>query len=205
MSISKGAFMKNTICIGALLMLASSAFGKNEKVSGDLDAVAANTDVDVIVQFTDVPNWDELRKVLGKGGTLKKQLHSFKGTAISLPASLLRYLAAMPEVTYISPDRNVKGMLDYTQAAVNAAQALKLGWDGTNIGIAVIDSGITPVADLNYAGTSTSRVVYSEDLTGSNDPRDWYGHGTHIAGILAGNGASSSGSSSTRTFTGIAP
>src|SRR5260370_40868384 len=108
--------MKNTICIGALLILASSAFGKHEKVSGDLDDVALNTNVDVIVQFTDIPNWCELRKVLGKGGTLKKQLHFFKGTAISLLASLLPYLAAMPEVKYISPDRKVKGMLDYTQA-----------------------------------------------------------------------------------------
>jgi serine protease AprX len=36
-------------------------------------------------------------------------------------------------------------------------------------------------------------------------PVNQYGHGTHIAGLIAGNGASSTGSGYTRTFKGIAP
>src|SRR4030088_3399522 len=35
--------------------------------------------------------------------------------------------------------------------------------------------------------------------------RDQYGHGTHIAGLIAGDGLSSTGWFFTRTFTGIAP
>src|SRR5262249_59969477 len=43
------------------------------------------------------------------------------------------------------------------------------------------------------------RVIFSMDFTGHNDPLDHYGHGTHVAAIVAGGGALDSG------YRGIAP
>jgi subtilisin family serine protease len=58
---------------------------------------------------------------------------------------------------------------------------------GNGIGIAVLDSGI----EANHADFKpliTSRVVYNKSfLTGNTDTSDKYGHGTHVAGLVAGN------------------
>ena len=54
--------------------------------------------------------------------------------------------------------------------------------------MAVLDTGIDNLPD--FAG----RLVGGVDLTGGNNPyQDSYGHGTFVAGLIAGNGASSSG------------
>src|SRR5262249_27923629 len=77
-----------------------------------------------------------------------------------------------------------------------------LGYDGSGVGVAVIDSGVTPWHDdLAAADQTSQRVDRFVDFTaGQQIPYDDYGHGTHVAGIIAGNGFDSSGARS-----GIAP
>src|SRR5437879_5995290 len=97
------------------------------------------------------------------------------------------------------------------QKQVNAPVAWqRWGLDGTGIGVAVIDSGVTAVGDLYWwipsNQTYGSRVVYSQSFVpGTTDTSDLYGHGTHVAGIIAGAGWFSTGSNFTHTFKGIAP
>jgi subtilisin family serine protease len=93
----------------------------------------------------------------------------------------------------------------------------------------VIDSGITPVPDLGINSLSllplnqplllqlltlpnevapymNGRIVYSQNFVpGQKDALDHYGHGTHVAGLIAGNGALSTGPQYFRTFSGAAP
>ena len=85
--------------------------------------------------------------------------------------------------------------------------ALSMSYDGTGVGVAVIDSGVNSVFDLTQSGASkTSRIVYSQNFDPSaNTTNDLYGHGTHVAGIIAGNGGSSSCGNCDVTFRGIAP
>nr|WP_239143856.1 S8 family serine peptidase [Actinoplanes philippinensis] len=70
---------------------------------------------------------------------------------------------------------------------------------GAGIGVALIDSGVAPVAGLNQPG----KVINGPDLSfESQTPGlqylDTYGHGTHMAGIIAGSDPSSG-------FQGVAP
>src|SRR5690349_15837999 len=74
------------------------------------------------------------------------------------------------------------------------------------IGVAVIDSGINGSHDDLMNTYTQSRVVYHQDFTGTSiydstgkAVYDTYGHGTHVAGIIAGDGTDSNGQ-----FTGIA-
>src|SRR5262249_19292163 len=105
----------------------------------------------------------------------------------------------------ISPDETVRPTMDITAATTGATTAWSTyGVTGKNIGIAVIDSGVTPGADLTDA-SGQPRVVYSQFFRADTTTEDLAGHGTHVAGIIAGRGANSTGSSFTRTFKGIAP
>ncbi len=126
-----------------------------------------------------------------------------------MPASMLRDLADDPDVTYISPDRKLRGAgtassdwnLDYHTDTVNAPFAWSQGFNGAGVGVAVVDSGIAYVSDLNRGN-----IVYSQDFTGSpwGSTYDKYGHGTDVSGIIAGDGENSSFPNDLYTFMGIA-
>src|SRR5947208_11473771 len=196
----------------------SLADGKKHKLSKELDAVKGGHNgatVDVIIQFNQTPSDAHHHKVQDKGGVLKTKLDVIKGAHYSVPVESLQKLADDPDVAYISPNRPLTGTststLDYTRETVNAQVALQQwGLDGTGIGVAVIDSGVTAVGDLYWwipsNQTYGSRVVYSQSFVpGTTDTSDLYGHGTHVAGIIAGAGWFSTGSNFTHTFKGIAP
>src|SRR5438552_8306465 len=97
-------------------------------------------------------------------------------------------------------------MLDLTTQTGNANLAWQFGWDGTGVGVAVIDSGISLKHDLTQADGIATRVVYSQSFVASDTTTaDLYGHGTHVAGIIGGSGRDSTGSLFSRTFKGVAP
>src|SRR5215831_8566216 len=135
------------------------------------------------------------------GGHLVRPLPLIDAAAIDVPNTAIAVLAASALVTHVSLDRVSAGAMERTGATVGAtAVRARLGLDGRGIGIAVIDSGVTAWHDDLAAG-GTARVDRFVDFTaGHTAPYDDYGHGTHVAGIVAGNGADSSGAR-----TGIAP
>ena len=118
-------------------------------------------------------------------------LPSLGGQIASVPDSALRTLAAFDNVAGVSLDRPVHGTLERTAAAIGARWvAEQLALDGSGIGIATIDSGVTAQHDDLPPG----RIVHFADFVGFRDvPYDDYGHGTHVAGILAGSGHDSGG------------
>lgn len=76
--------------------------------------------------------------------------------------------------------------------------------DGSGVTVAVVDSGIRYCSDLNTS-TGATRVIASTSLIpGDTNTDDLCGHGTHIAGIIGGNGKASTGSQYFRTFYGVA-
>src|SRR6266852_2001545 len=184
------------------------ADGNKHKVSSDLDALKGNNSgatVDVIIQFNQTPTNAHHQKVQSKGGVLKTKLDFIKGAHCSVPVEALDALADDPNVAYISPNRPVRGALDNTVATVNGGYAQTLGLNGAGIGVAVVDSGISDIPDLHNASGSYE-VVYAQSFV-PNDPStsDPFGHGTHVAGIIASSGASSTGSKYYRHFVGLAP
>ena len=187
-----------------LLLAAGFAFadnGNNGKNSKDLENGDPKAKVDVIVRYKHAPTDSDLQKFRDKGGKEKASLHLINGASFSISKGDVSGLAKDPAVAFISPDRPVKGSMDFAIPTVNAGIAQKYGWNGSGVGVAIIDSGInTSAPDLRQA------VRYAENfVTWENVTDDLYGHGTHVAGIIAGNGSQSSGRSSDTTFMGIAP
>ncbi len=149
-------------------------------------------------------------EVVKIGGKLGRRLGLMNGLTVELPNKVLRKLADNPAVERIIWDRPLDSMMNRVAVTVGArAVQEKEGFTGAGIGIAVIDSGITAWHDdLTYKGTSSlvrvsngQRVAAFVDFVGGRtSPYDDYGHGTHVAGILAGNGFDTAGSRA-----GIAP
>jgi serine protease AprX len=168
----------------------------------------SNQPVKIIVQYKQAPQSAALARVQTLGGHLSSRLSVVNGAAFTVSARALATLANDPEVAFVSLDHTVKGLDDYTNAAINVGDVWNAGYNGAGIGVAVIDSGINDNhPDLWDSTDSYSRVVYHQDFTGTSEdnPNGWlvydtYGHGTHVAGIIGGNGYLSNG-----RYAGVAP
>jgi serine protease AprX len=144
------------------------------------------------------------------GGRLHRTLRIVNGLSVELPNRVIKSLAERSEVLSIHYDRPVGAHMNRAAVTVGARAARwAFGYDGAGVGVAVIDSGITNYHDdLGYRGASTQvRTVAGQRVTAFVDfvnnstvPYDDNGHGTHVAGIIAGDGFDSYGARA-----GIAP
>jgi serine protease AprX len=110
------------------------------------------------------------------------------GQVAIVPDAALGYLVRRPEVAGISLDRAVRGTMERTTASTGARWVNEqLGVTGSGVGVATIDSGVSPWhEDLD------GRVVHFADFVNAQSAAyDDYGHGTHVAGIIAGSGRAS--------------
>jgi serine protease AprX len=180
----------------------------HSKLSADLANFPLNADgtVSVIIQFNQTPKAQHFEALAERGAKRKFTLDRINGAAYRIPVKLLAWLENHPDVAYISPDRPNKVASDDDIPAVEGDVARQqYGLDGTGVGIAVIDSGVFNHDDLKTANGLGSRIIYSESfIPGNTSTNDAYGHGTHVAGIMAGNGHDSvSGYPS--QYVGVAP
>jgi serine protease AprX len=194
-------------------VLASTAFANNAKISPDLQSLLSNPagNLNVIVQYNSAAPCSGSGLVGGiscpsiklLNGVVSQVFSLINAVAVAMPAAQVTTLSNQANVSYISLDRPMLPTLDYSNEAVNAPVAWSSGWDGTGIGVAVIDSGIYSHPDL-LSAQGQSRVVYRESFIGGVQYDD-FGHGTHVAGIIAGTGATSNVPGSSHVLRGIAP
>ncbi len=108
-------------------------------------------------------------------------------------------------------DKSNKGSMENINSKIiHSTHYWTRGYTGAGVTVALIDTGVVPVNGLAGPG----KVVNGPDLSfdGPNENLrhlDLFGHGTHIAGIIAGrdDGAPTdlNGSSAGRHFLGVAP
>ena len=129
--------------------------------------------------------------IRGLRGTVGRRLAFGRGQVADVPDTALDALARLPGVDGVSLDRRIHGTLERTGATVGATWVQDtLGLDGTGVGIAVIDSGVANWHD----DLGSSRVARFVDFVNFQAAAyDDYGHGTHVAGIIAGDGHDSGG------------
>lgn len=202
-----------TTVFAGLVVFAGPVLAGSSKLSPDLQMLSGKTKANVVIQYFNPPTATDTNYAKSVGASAGKGLGLIKGFAFSnmSPTAAAQLATLDPNIKYISVDRtltktstsNSDSVMNVT---VNANLARANGYDGTGVGVAVIDSGVNAVPDLGLPGTTASRIVYSANFDSSaSTTSDLYGHGTHVAGIIAGNGNSSNCSNCTITYRGIAP
>lgn len=136
---------------------------------------------------------DAAAAVRSVGGMVIDELPLLGGVVAELPAG-----STLPAGVSSAPDRAValsnagtdmSGIASTVRATVGLSPD---GDEGAGVTVAVVDTGVADVADLAGA-------VEHVDVTGTG-AGDGYGHGTFMAGLIAGSGVSSGGA-----FRGVAP
>jgi serine protease AprX len=156
--------------------------------------------VSVIAKLNGTPQKGELAAIRQLGGRVTRKLDIVHSLCIDIPANKLTQLAGLKSIAHLSGDVQVKKNDLYTVDASFANVAYQqYGATGAGVTVAVLDSGIYPNPDL-----SSSRILDAVSMIPGLGPVDQCGHGTHVSGILAGNGAQSTGSHYTKTYLGIA-
>lgn len=190
-------------------------------------AKANGKNIPILVMKTDASDTVE-KYAESLGVDIRLRIEMINAFAAEVDAATLYKLANHSGVKWISPDGEMESSnvlpprageggkrgsegASFVQAAeytpmgspsralrvINAPYVWQMGYTGKGIGVAVIDSGITPFADLS---SPTNRLVASVDLDGDNvySTLDSYGHGTHVASVIASNGLATG-------YMGVAP
>src|SRR5262252_4479410 len=129
------------------------------------------------------------------------KLAIINGQVVDLPDRLLRQLSQHPSVFRIHYDRPA-AKFNYRTSLTVGTRAIHqtLGLTGAGVNVAVIDSGIAAWHD-DLTNNSTTLYPFGNQrvagfvdfVNGQSQPYDDNGHGTHVAGIIAGNGFDSGG------------
>lgn len=140
------------------------------------------------------------------GARITARWNFINAFAAQIPGHKVPALALVPGVRVVLRDnpveqqasavdaRNLENAYNY---AVRADKVWDMGYNGYGVTVAIVDSGITDLKQSDF-GSRVLRSVKSNSIT--MHAADRYGHGTHVAGIVAGSGATSDGK-----HVGVAP
>ena len=156
---------------------------------------ATNTDTSSKAEGVRAVQTDVVRTKVARQGHVVGDLAAAGGVVADVTPAQLADLQAQPDLV-VTPNASVSvNDTSFTAtrapAAVfpqttGASQLWAKGIDGTGETVAVLDTGIDRLPDFG------KRLIAGVDLSGEGNPfQDSYGHGTFVAGLIAGNGASS--------------
>ena len=142
---------------------------------------------------------DRARRAVG-AFRLAHDLPLIDGFAATMTAAQARGLLRVPGLRRVEADGPVHALDEATNAdyGATATREAHPGYDGSGVGICVIDTGVDP----NHEQISPRQVTFVDYVNGRAAAYDDQGHGTHVASIAAGDGT---GGADAARFVGVAP
>jgi subtilisin family serine protease len=140
----------------------------------------------------------DLRSVAHGAEVRWEYFRVFNGASVRVSRSELAAIAQLPYVKRIHADHEVHATAGASTGQIGAERVWALGSRGKGVVVAIIDTGI----DYNHEALGMGigpgfKIIGGYDFANDDaDPFDDNGHGTHVAGIIAGDSA---------TITGVAP
>ena len=148
--------------------------------------------VDVVVSAVDGQEAQAAERIRALGGTVGEDVALVDGMTATVPADRAEEIASSPEVAAVTEDRPVRFLQDGAAVDPSVASPYRdvtgatamhsQGLTGDGVGVALIDTGVAAVADLQ------GQVAGGIDLSGEGTLSDGHGHGTAMAGLIVGTG-----------------
>ena len=196
---SRSALVAALVAVAALLTLGVAAAQAAAPAQAQLASVARKAParkVEAIAQFK--PGFAEKKAralVRRHGGRVTGRLPLIHGLAVKLSAKEAAALGRERGVVAVTLNAKVHGQgansgklnTQYPKT-IKADKLWDRGFTGNGVGVAVIDSGVA--GDLvDFKGSDGGSRVVANVVTspGATKAGDGLGHGTHVAGIIAGN------------------
>ncbi len=217
MRITGGYFTRawRTLVLGtAVLALGAPMHAQKGKVNAPRvdkaieDALRDGRDIPVIVRYKDAAAGARVKQPKAGKRQVVREHKALRAVSLKVSGRALRELIddEADDVLSVSYDAPVTGSLlglltpTTTGVSIEASGSKvaksRYGATGSGVNVAIVDSGVQPHTDL-----PASRIkAFVDFVNGRTTAYDDYGHGTHVAGIVAGSGAASSGK-----YAGVAP
>jgi len=176
--------------------------GKLSKEARDQAKNKGTAKLDLIVRFRRSPGVAERSLIASFDGQVRRQ-HQSRWMSVRVPGHKVRLLADNPAVEFVAIDADLTASMDVSRATagqpspVMPESALK----GAGVTVAVVDSGVALHPEIQTMVAAVDFVGLYDPLFAPGGSVDPHGHGTHVAGIIVGNGSHSDDAK----FAGIAP
>ncbi len=142
--------------------------------------------------------YEKRRHSIENLGQIKYKLPMIDSYVMEVDEQLLDVIKAMEGLLNYELDTQIKAQMNRVTDVIEAHWAHEQGYFGKGIGVAVVDTGVALHKDFIEGGRRIT--AFADFINHRSDPYDDNGHGTHVSGIIGGNGYSSKGK-----YMGIAP
>ena len=188
-----GTRTPRSVAVALLFVWLTVAIPTALRASGEMVSVIVRAKAGTVSQAEDA--------VDAAGGTIGRRIGIIDGFAAKVPADAVAKIAANAAVHSITFNRPVQllhstegfdpatdaGSIYNTTKSIKAQDVWRTGYTGAGVDVALIDSGVLPVNGL----TAPGKIINGPDLSFEAPAEnlrylDTFGHGTHMAGIIAG-------------------
>jgi subtilisin family serine protease len=206
----KGTALTALVCVAIAMMNLPS-----------FSSVATDGSPTVSVIVRELPGSGDApeRAVRNLGGSVGRHIEIIDGFVAELPRGSLESLIRSAGVASATPNRRIHlqstsdgfeagsdaGSMFNTNKAIRAHGAWSEGYTGAGVDVALIDSGVAPVDGMPASNVANGADLSFESQAENLRYLDTYGHGTHLAGIIAGRDRSVSNERDPSEFMGVAP
>ncbi len=120
---------------------------------------------------------------VNKYGKVYYEFLSGMGASVDIRVSEIKALSEEDTVAFVEAEGTAQILLSQSVPMINADDVWAMGYDGSNVKICIIDTGIDP----NHCDFPSGKIVaWADYVNGQPTPYDNHGHGTHVASIAAG-------------------
>lgn len=142
--------------------------------------------------------YEQRRQSIERLASIKYKLPMINAYVIEVDEDRLDYIKSLDGLISMERDTHITAQMNRVGDIIESHWAHEHGYFGKGVGVAIVDTGIALHKDFVVNG---NRVIGFVDFVNhKTEPYDDNGHGTHVAGIIGGNGYSSKGK-----YIGIAP